>query len=63
MRAVDPQLGRATRQSPIFFLVVESLYARYENRSPAIPDATIQQMLRAVEDEVRAHAALAVRRS
>ena len=61
-RAIDPGLGRRSRQSLAFSLVIESLHAFREGRASAIPNTTIQQMLRSVEDEVRAHAANAVQR-
>ena len=61
-RATDPQLGRETRCSLVFSLVIECLYAFYEKRVPAVPYATIQQMIRLLDDEVRAHGAEAVQR-
>ncbi len=56
-RAVDYNLGRATRRRLVFSLIVESLHAFRENRAPAIPDRLITQMLRTLDDEVRANAA------
>jgi hypothetical protein len=56
-RATDRRLGRETRQKLVFSLVIESLYAFRENRKPAVPHLHIQQMLRSVDDEVRAFAA------
>jgi hypothetical protein len=56
-RATDRRLGRETRQRLVFSLVVESMHAFRENRSPAIPNPRIQQMLRLLDDEVRAAAA------
>lgn len=56
-RAMDPRLRRETRDSLIRSLVVESLYALWEGRSPAVPHADIQQMLRSLDDEARAQAA------
>jgi hypothetical protein len=59
-RATDKRLGRATRGPLVFSLVVEALHAFREHRAPAIPYARIQQMLRILDDEVRATAANAV---
>ncbi|MBA1154934.1 hypothetical protein [Microvirga mediterraneensis] len=61
-RASDPQLGRETRQALAWSLAVESLHALREERDPAIPHSDVQQMLRTIDDEVRAHAAEAVQR-
>jgi hypothetical protein len=61
-RSVDPRLGRETRRSLVFSLVIESLHAFREERNPAVPNARILQMLRSLDDEVRAHAAEAVQR-
>jgi hypothetical protein len=60
VRARDPRLGRETRRSLVFSLVVECLHALNENRAPAVAYAGIQQMIRALDDEVRAHAAGAI---
>lgn len=59
-KAIDPQLARATRRSLVFRLVVESLDAFLKNREPAVPNPRIQQMLRTIDDEVRASAANAI---
>ncbi len=56
-RATDRRLGRETRQRLVFSLVVESLHAFREGRSPAVPNSRVQQMLRTLDDEVRASAA------
>jgi hypothetical protein len=61
-RATDRRLGRETRRSLVFSLVVECLHAFRERREPAVPNARIQQMLRTLDDEVRASAANAVQR-
>lgn len=61
-RAVDRRLGRATRQSLVFSLVVECLYALKEDRAPAVRYPRIQQMIRSLDDEVRSYAAEAVPR-
>jgi hypothetical protein len=59
-RATDRRLGRETRRRLVFSLVIESLHAFRENRDPAVPNSRIQQMLRTLDDEVRASAANAV---
>jgi hypothetical protein len=59
-RATDLRLGRETRQRLVFSLVVEALHAFRESREPAVPNPRIQQMLRTLDDEVRASAANAV---
>lgn len=61
-RATDPQLGRETRRSLVFSLVIECLHAFREEREPAVPYARIQQMIRSLDDEVRAYGAEAVQR-
>jgi hypothetical protein len=59
-RANDRRLGRDTRRRLVFSLVIESLYAFRERRYPAVPNPRIQQMLRTLDDEVRASAANAI---
>jgi len=59
-RAVDTRLGRETRGRLVFSLVVEALHALRGGRAPAVPYGRIQQMLRTLDDEVRATAANAV---
>lgn len=59
-RATDRRLGRETRGSLLSSLVLESLHAFREHRDPVIANAKVQQTLRAVDDEVRAHAAQTV---
>lgn len=59
-RANDRRLGRDTRRRLVFSLVVESLHAFREGRVPALPNQRIQQMLRTLDDEVRASAANAI---
>jgi hypothetical protein len=59
-RANDRRLGRDTRRRLVFSLVVESLHAFHEGRAPAVPNQRIQQMLRTLDDEVRASAANAI---
>lgn len=59
-RANDRGLGRETRRRLAFSLVIESLHAFREGRQPAVPNQRIQQMLRTLDDEVRASAANAI---
>jgi len=61
-RATDPQLDRKTRRSLVFSLVIECLHAFREQREPVVSHARIQQMLRSLEDEVRAFGATAIKR-
>lgn len=60
--AIDPRLDRNTRRSLAFMVVVECLHAFKDQRDPAVPRARITQMLRSLDDEVRAFAAEAVQR-
>ena len=59
-RAADTWLEREIRQRLVFRLVIESLQAFRETREPAVPNPRIQQMLRSLDDEVRAKAANAI---
>ena len=59
-RATDRRLGRETRGMLVFSLVIEALHAFRESRAPAVPNPRVQQMLRTLDDEVRASAANAV---
>lgn len=61
-RAADRRLGRETRRRLVFSLVIESMHAFRDGRDPAVPNQRIQQMLRVVDDEVRASAANAIQR-
>lgn len=56
-RATDRRLGRETRRSLVFSLIVECLHALNEQRTPAVSQIDVQQMIRALDDEVRAYAA------
>jgi hypothetical protein len=56
-RANDTRLSRDVRRMLVFSLVVETLHAYRQGRPPAVPGARVLQMLRSLEDEVRAHAA------
>ena len=55
-RAADERLGRETRTSLVFSLVVETLHAFREGRDPVVSNLRIQQMLRSLDDGVRAEA-------
>jgi hypothetical protein len=59
-RTTDPALGRESRGSLVFSLVVECLYSCLDGRAPAVPYSRVQQMLRSLDDEVRRRAAEAV---
>ena len=61
-RATDRRLGRETRTRLVFSLIIESLHAFRESRSPAVSNPRIQQMLRSIDDEIRADAADAILR-
>ena len=61
-RASDQRLGRQTRRVLVFSLVIECLHAFRERREPAVPYVRIQQMLRTLDDEVRAYGAEAIQR-
>ncbi len=61
-RATDRRLGRDTRRSLVFSIVVECLYAFHEQREPAVPYARVQQMIRLLDDEVRAYGANTIQR-
>ncbi|OWV78221.1 hypothetical protein ATY78_13655 [Rhizobium sp. R635] len=59
-RATDRRLGRETRRGLVFSIIIESLHAFREGRESAVPNPRIQQMLRTLDDEVRASAANAI---
>jgi hypothetical protein len=59
-RATDNGLGRETRGRLVFSLVVETLHAFRQGRVPAVSNQRVLQMLRTLNDEVRATAANAV---
>jgi hypothetical protein len=61
-RASDPRLGRETRRSLVFSVVVECLHALFQGREPAVAYASVQQMIRALDDELRSRAASALER-
>ena len=56
-RATDRRLGRETRTRLVFSLIVESLHAFRDSRVPAVSNPRIQQMLRSIDDGIRADAA------
>jgi hypothetical protein len=61
-RAVDMRLARDTREVLASNLIIEGLYAYKLYRAPAVPFQRIQQTVRSVEDEVRAHCADTLRK-
>lgn len=61
-RATDQRLRRETRGSLAFSLVIECLHAFREQRESAVPYPRITQMIRSLDDEVRAYTAEAVQR-
>jgi hypothetical protein len=61
-RAIDARVSRETRRALVFRLIVECLYALRETREPVVPHSRIQQMIRSLDDEVRAHGAAALHR-
>lgn len=61
-RATDKRLARDTRHSLVFSLIVECLNSFKEKRKPAVSYTRIQQMIRSLDDEIRAHGAEAVPR-
>jgi len=61
-RANDSRLGRDARQVLVFNLVIQSLHALLRSNDPVVSDLDVQQMLRELDDEVRAHAADAIGR-
>lgn len=61
-RANDRRLDRETRRSIVFSLIIECLHAFREQREPAVPYTRIQQMIRSLDDEVRAYGAEAIQR-
>lgn len=61
-RVIDLRLGRETRCSLVSSLIIECLYAYQEKREPAVPYVRIQQMIRSLDDEIRAYGAGVVQR-
>ena len=57
IRATDRRLGRETQKSLATSLIVEVLHSHIEKREPVIATALITQMIRSVDDEIRAHLA------
>jgi len=62
LRAADERLDRRSREGLAFNVVVETLHALQDRRAPEIADHAVQQMLRSLDDEVRAHTANTVQR-
>ena len=61
-RTLDDNLDRTTRGSLAFSVVIESLHALRQNRKPAVAQERVQQMIRLLDDEVRAECARAITR-
>lgn len=61
-RALDARVGRKSRESLVFSIIVSSLHALFNDAEPPLPYAAVTQMLRSLDDEVRAHAATALYR-
>jgi hypothetical protein len=61
-QATNFALGRETRDSLVFSLVVECLHAFVQSRPPSVAHHRVQQMLRSVDDESRLQAAYALQR-
>lgn len=61
-RTLDDNLDRTTRGSLAFSAVIESLHALRQNRKPAVAQERVQQMIRLLDDEVRAECARAITR-
>ena len=61
-RTTDGQLGRETRRSFAFSLVIESLHALHKEREPVVKQDRVQQMVRSLNDEVRTYCAEAITR-
>ena len=59
-RATDLRLGRKTRRSLAFSPVIESLHSFRDGREPAVAHPKVQQMIRLLEEEVRAYCAGAI---
>ncbi len=59
-RATDLKLGRKTRRSLAFSIVIDSLHALRGRREPKVPRDRVQQMIRLLEEEVRAYCAGAI---
>ena len=62
LRVVDTRLGRETRRSLAFRIVVECLFGHWEGRESAFSSAAAQRAFRAMSDEIRAFAAGAAKR-
>jgi hypothetical protein len=61
-RATDARLARETRQSLVFSVVIDALHSLRNQGEPAVDFAATQQMIRALDDELRAYAANAIQR-
>lgn len=54
-RVNDDRLARSSRKSLLFSLILESLNSLYEQRTQIIAIDRMQQMIRNLDDEIRAH--------
>ena len=61
-RTRDNRLDRTTRGSLAFSAVIESLHALRQNRDPAVAQERVQQMIRFLDEEIRAECARAITR-
>lgn len=61
-RISDKRLPRRTRESLLFSLVIESMHAFREKRAPSVANVKVTQVLRTIEDGLRASAANAIQR-
>lgn len=59
-QAANTELGRRTRSSLVFSVVVDSMFALLDGEKPAVDAARVQQVLRIVEEDIRSDAADAV---
>lgn len=60
LRASSRSIPRQTKQSFVFSIVVEVLYAFLDNRASAVPHQRVLRMLRSIDDETRTSAARAI---
>ncbi|SOE86959.1 hypothetical protein SAMN05446935_7494 [Burkholderia sp. YR290] len=59
-KVLDSKLSRDAKRSFIFSLVVDALHGYLEARPTSVEKAVLTQILRALDDDIRAHAAKAV---
>ena len=61
-KVTDCRIPRETQERLAFSLVIETLYAFYEEREPSISNSSIQQMLRMADSQIRVKAVNATQR-